>query len=155
MWHVSCKISVCDTFLSFVLRFINPERMCIDMWRSKSLAILGWAIAASLVLAADTSASAENLYGYNDYGVGDDYYYGFNNRDLEYRPKFPVSPTPPRPDFGPARPYFPHDVRVSGSQWHLFAPRYKAFPGWSGYNDTYPRGTGTEVFYIRPGYYFY
>lgn len=125
------------------------------MWRNWRLAILGGAMALGLLLTAGESASAQNLYGYNEYGLGNDYYYGFSTRDLQYRQSFRTSPVPPPPDFGPARPYFPHDVRVAGSNWYLFSPRYKAFPGWSGYNDTYPRGTGTEFFYIRPDYYFY
>lgn len=124
------------------------------MWRSWSLTIFSGVMAANLLLTAGTSAVAENLFGYIDYGLGD-HYYGFNQRDLQYRPKFRASPTPPPPDFGPCCPYFPHDVRVSGSQWHLFSPRFKAFPGWSGYNDTYRRGTGTESFFIRSDYYFY
>ncbi len=122
------------------------------MWRW-SMALLIGMIAMSLLLTADSSTFGGDLYGYNDYGFSN-YYYGFNARDLQYRPQIRVQ-SPPPPNFGPASPYFPHDVRVSGSKWYLFSPRFKAFPGWSGYNDTYPRGTGTESFYIRPDYYFY
>lgn len=123
------------------------------MWRSWSMALLIGMIAMSLLLTAGTSTFGGDLYGYNDYGFST-YYYGFDSRDLQYRPQIRVPSTPP-PNFGPACPYFPHDVRVSGSKWYLFSPRFKAFPRWSGYNDTYPRGTGTESFYIRPDYYFY
>lgn len=85
---------------------------------------------------------------------------GYDDEGILYRPYLqatpqpsPVSPsafTPPPPDFGPCCPFFPHDFRVSGAKWYLFSPTFKAFPVWSGYNDTYPRGTGTEFFFSRP-----
>ena len=125
------------------------------MWRVWRTIIVGGVMAVGLLLVARTPARAEDLYGYRNYGLGNDYYGGqYYDRDLQYRPQFRTSPKPPPPDFGPSQPYFPHDFRVSGSKWYLFSPRFKAFPMWSGYNDTYPRGTGTEFFYIRPESYY-
>jgi len=134
------------------------------MWLRWILPLFCGAVAVGFWLVPATSSLAANdgyarhgdyygRYGYKDYGLGARYY-GDYDRDLVYRPRFHESPVPPPPDFGPALPYFPHDLRYSGAQWYLFSRRYKAFPKWSGYNDTYPRGTGTEVFFIRPDNYY-
>jgi hypothetical protein len=116
------------------------------MYRTWQNVRFGGLIAAVVLATTALPAMAQQYYDDPD----------LQYRNLPPRPEAPAPPAPPAPPptppgVGPACRDFPHDFRVSGAKWHLFSPTYKAFPVWSGYNDTYPRGTGSEYFFIRPG----